>query len=316
MPRADGALHALIDSLVEEIYRVSCEFADRKAARSRNSGLGIVATGGYGRKELSPFSDVDIAFIPSEEQDPWVEAAVHAAFKLVMDVFLSLREVHVGYSYRPISEVSTWDLPVRVSLLDARHLCGDRSLSARLQEQLRRNLSPLDLMLEIQQVEERQKREGAAAIYAVEPNLKEGRGSLRDLHRARWIYKLLLGVDDDELFPELERRGLMSSVRISEIEEAAEWFWRARNWLHLTAGKRFDVLINNYQDRIARDLGPAPPRNGCRSILPGRKRWRFSGTPPCGTAWRARSIWAACGWRTASLVPAAPERAARIRPAP
>jgi [protein-PII] uridylyltransferase len=245
----------LIDGLVEEIYGVSCEFADKKAARSRNSGLGIVATGGYGRKELSPFSDVDIAFIPSEEQDPWVEAAVHAAFKLVMDVFLSLREVHVGYSYRPISDVSTWDLPVRVSLLDARHLCGDRSLSARLQEQLHRNLSPLDLMLEIQEVEERQKREGTAAIYSVEPNLKEGRGALRDLHRGRWIYKLLLGVSDDELFPELERRELMASVRISEIQEAAEWFWRARNWLHLTAGKRFEVLINNYQDRIARDLG-------------------------------------------------------------
>jgi len=245
----------LIDSLVEEIYRVSCEFADRKASRSGSSRLGIIATGGYGRRELSPYSDVDIAFVPAEEQDPWVEAAVHAAFQLVMDVFLSLREVHVGYSYRPASEVPTWDLPVRVSLLDARHLCGDRDLSARLQEELRRNLSPLELMLETEQIEERRKREGAAAIYAVEPNLKEGRGALRDLHRARWIYKLLLGVDDDDLFPALERRGLMSSDRISEIEEAAGWFWRARNWLHLSAGKRFDVLINNYQDRIARDLG-------------------------------------------------------------
>ena len=70
----------LIDLVVEEIYRASCAYADQRAARSFHSGLGIVATGGYGRKELSPFSDIDIAFIPSEEQDPWVEAAVHAAF--------------------------------------------------------------------------------------------------------------------------------------------------------------------------------------------------------------------------------------------
>ena len=251
----------LIDSLVEEIYRVSCDIADRKASRSVNSRLGIVATGGYGRRELSPFSDVDIAFVPAEEQDPWVEAAVHAAFQLVMDVFLSLREVHVGYSYRPASEVPIWDLPVRVSLLDARHLCGDRGLSARLQEQLRLHLSPLELMLEIEQLEARRRREGAAAIYAVEPNLKEGRGSLRDLHRARWIYKLLLGVNDDELFPALAHRGLMTAVRIREIEDAAEWFWRARNWLHLSAGKRSDVLINNYQDRIAHDLGAIPAQD-------------------------------------------------------
>jgi [protein-PII] uridylyltransferase len=246
---------ALIDGLVAEIYRVSCEFADGQAGRTGHSGLGIIATGGYGRKELSPFSDVDIAFIPSEEQDPWVEAAVHAAFKLVMDVFLSFREVHVGYSFRPISELPTWDLPTKVSLLDARHLCGDPRLSGRLQEQLRWGLSPLDLMLEINELEEREERTPDAALYSVEPDLKEGNGSLRDLHRARWIYKLLLGVDENDLLPELEHRGLMSSIRIAEIKAAAEWFWRARNWLHLTAGKCSDVLINNYQDRIASELG-------------------------------------------------------------
>jgi [protein-PII] uridylyltransferase len=244
----------LIDSLVEEIFQVSCRFADRQAQRNRHSGLAIVATGGYGRKELSPFSDVDIAFIPSEEQDPWVEAAVHAAFKLVMDVFLSAREVHVGYSFRPISDVSTWDLPVKVSLLDARHLCGERTLSERLHEELLKHLSPLDLMLEIQQLQERQRRGSDALLYSVEPNLKEGNGALRDLHRARWIYKLLLTTEDPDLLTALEHRGHMSPGRIREIVAASEWFWRARNWLHLAAGKRSDVLINNYQDRIAQEL--------------------------------------------------------------
>ncbi len=245
----------LLDGLVEEIYDASCILADRQAHRSAHSGLGIIATGGYGRRELSPFSDVDIAFIPSEEQDPWVEAAVHAAFMLVMDVFLSSRKVHVGYSFRPISEVSTWDLPVKAALLDARHLCGDTSLPERLQEQLRRNLSPLDLVLEIQQLEERRDRGTWEALHSVEPNLKDGYGSLRDLHRGRWIYRLLLGADGGDLLAALERRGLISAERRADIEAAAEWFWRARNWLHLSAGKRFDVLMNNYQDRIARELG-------------------------------------------------------------
>jgi len=246
---------ALIDGLILEIYRVSCEAADRQAQRGEHSGLAIVATGGYGRRELSPFSDVDIAFIPSEEQDPWVEAAVHAAFKLVMDVFLSFREIHVGYSFRPISDLPTWDLTVKVALLDARHLCGEQRLSERLLEQLHWSLSPLDILLEIQQLGERKDRNGNAVLYSVEPNLKEGEGALRHLHRARWIYKLLLGRDVNHLLGELGERGLMSSTRIAEIEAAAEWFWRARNWLHLSAGRRFDVVINNYQDRIAHDFG-------------------------------------------------------------
>jgi [protein-PII] uridylyltransferase len=244
----------LIDGLIDEIFRESCRIADHKAPRSSHSGLGIVATGGYGRKELNPFSDVDIAFIPSEEQDPWVEAAVHTAFRLVMDVFLSLREVHVGYSYRPISELSTWELPVKVALLDARHLCGDRNLSEGLQAQLRKFLSPLDLLLEIQQLGERQKGGPVSTLYCVEPNLKEGNGTLRDLHRGRWIYKLLLDVDSVSVLPRLEPCGLMSAAQIRDVQAAAEWFWRARQWLHLAAGKRFDILMNNYQDRIAREL--------------------------------------------------------------
>jgi [protein-PII] uridylyltransferase len=246
---------ALIDGVVGEIYAASCRFADERAARGKHSGLGIVATGGYGRMELSPFSDVDIAFIPSEEQDPWVEAAVHAAFKLVMDVFLSFREIRVGYSFRSISDLPTWDLTVKAALLDARHLCGDPRLSDRLRKHLREHLSPLDLVLEIQQLQDSYRTRTDRALYAVEPNLKDGEGALRDLHRGRWIYKLLLGVDDTDPLPDLARRGLMSQARVDAIQTAAEWFWQARNWLHLCAGKQFDILINNYQDKIARELG-------------------------------------------------------------
>lgn len=245
----------LVDDVVSDIYTVSCKFADKEAPRTARSGLAIVATGGYGRKELNAFSDVDIAFIPSEEEDPWVEAAVHMAFRLVMDVFLSFREIRVGYAYRPIAEVSTWDIVTKTALLDARHLCGDRYLTEALEFQLRQNLSPLDLTLEMQLREAKNGPAKITSMYSVEPNLKEGPGSLRDLHRGRWIYKLLLGVGDSELVQALEKRKYFSPSAIAEVQRAAEWFWQARNWLHLVTGKRSDVLINNYQDRIARELG-------------------------------------------------------------
>lgn len=137
---------SLIDGLIKEIHEFSCRSAAHKAFRSGHSGIAIVATGGYGRRELNPFSDVDIAFIPSEEADPWVEAVVHTAFKLVMDVFLSLRDVRVGYSFRPIAEANAWDVSTKTALLDMRHICGDRVLADGLALRIREVLSPLDLM--------------------------------------------------------------------------------------------------------------------------------------------------------------------------
>jgi [protein-PII] uridylyltransferase len=244
---------SLVDGLLKEIFEISCRAADLEATRSRHSGLAIVATGGYGRMELNPYSDIDIAFIPSEEEDPWVEALVHTAFKLVMDVFLSLRDVHVGYAFRPIAEASAWDVATKTALLDLRHICGDPALAKGLERRICEVLSPVDIMLESVLARESYLTQ-MPSTYVVEPNLKEGTGSLRDLHRARWIFKLLLRVDSHELYQELQDRAGIPARQIVQIQEAADWFWRARSWLHLAAGKLSDVLITNYQDRIAFEL--------------------------------------------------------------
>ena len=244
---------SLVDEILREIYAASCQAADQNSARSESSGLAIVATGGYGRKELNPCSDIDIAFIPCEEEDPWVEALIHTAFKLVMDVFLSLRDVHVGYSFRPIADASAWDVKTKTSLLDLRPICGDTALADSLALRIREVLSPLDLMLEFPMAGG-YRQKSLHSIYSVEPNLKEGPGSLRDLHRARWIFKLLLKEDNHDLERPLKAFTEITERQIAEVQDAADWFWRARTWLHLAAGKPSDVLITNYQDRIAREL--------------------------------------------------------------
>jgi [protein-PII] uridylyltransferase len=249
---------ALVDELMQEIYEISCIKADMEAPRTGRSGLAIVATGGYGRMELNPCSDVDIAFIPSEEEDPWVEALIHTAFKLVMDVFLSLRDIHVGYAFRPLSDAGTWDVTTKTSLLDLRLICGDAALAEKMSHAIREALSPLDLLLEFQD-SGKSIWNHSDSIYDVEPNLKEGFGSLRDLHRARWIFRLLLNAENQDLEIALKECVGISEFQLSEIREAADWFWRARTWLHLSAGKLSDVLIVNYQDRIAQEL------SGCSS---------------------------------------------------
>lgn len=245
---------SLVDGILKDIYKNSCWFADREARQTINSTITIVATGGYGRKELNPHSDIDIAFLPPDEEDPWVEAAVHFAFKLVMDVFLSLRDVHVGYSFRPIAEASSWDVPTKTALLDLRYICGNRKLANRLERLIHEQLSPLDIMLETPNGENWNLL-GGPSMYSVEPNLKEGPGALRDLHRSRWIFKLLLGAGIEELDSVLLQRAVISERQMEEVREAADWFLKARTWLHLKTRKTSDTLINNYQDQIARDLG-------------------------------------------------------------
>ena len=249
-----SAYSRLVDGVVQEIFEISCSAADKRQTRGTRSALTILATGGYGRRELNPFSDIDIAFVPSEEEDSWVEAAVHVAFKLVMDVFLTSRDLQVGYSFRPVAEIDTWDLATLTALLDGRFLCGDPAPADSLRRALRRTLSPLDLVLEVRGASHDQ-GVGGASLYCVEPSLKEGPGSLRDLHRGRWVFKLLLGVEDDDLLPALVAKGYLGQAEAEAVDAAAAWFWDARTWLHLVSGRRSDVIIGNHQDRIARDFG-------------------------------------------------------------
>ena len=243
----------LVDDILQDIYRNSCRLADREVRRSVNSTIAIVATGGYGRKELNPYSDIDIAFLPPDEEDPWVEAVVHSAFRLVMDVFLSLKDIRVGYSFRPLNEASSWSVPIRTALLDLRFICGNRVFADRMEMRIRELLSPLDIMLETQDGKG-QVRQGSFSIYSVEPNLKDGPGSLRVLQRARWIFKLLLGTRNDTLESALKGRADISEQQVEEVREATDWFLKARTWMHLKARRLSDVLINNYQDQIAREL--------------------------------------------------------------
>lgn len=251
----------LLDSVVQEIFEISSHHANKHQKASHQSSLAIVATGGYGRGELSPFSDVDISFVPSEEDDPWVEAMVHHAFMLVMDVFLSLREVQVGYSYRPVGEAPTWDLHTKTALLDARHVCGDERLTAALSARVRTVLSPLHLAFEKRHYYLGNERRGGNPLYLVEPHLKEGRGALRDLHRARWVFQLVLGTSHGELMQALENRGCVSGTEIAGIRAASDWFFMSRNWLHARTGKKTDILLNTLQDRIAGELGNCSARD-------------------------------------------------------
>jgi [protein-PII] uridylyltransferase len=217
--------------------------------------LCLVATGGYGRGELNPHSDIDLAFIPSEEDNPFLDCLIKQAFRLVVELFIDSTDLRVGYAYRPLDDLQHLDHQTVSSLLDARVVAGSDLLFATFQRELFDNFNLVGFVED--KINERGAmiRKGRASVYALEPNLKDGPGGLRDLHCVRWLAQAMYNCTVEQSFPELVRRSLASGVECTEATEALEFFWRVRNLLHLTSGKKEDVLVDSYQAPIARAMG-------------------------------------------------------------
>lgn len=255
----------LIDETVSGLYDVAVSRAKQASLKWFVPGeteIAIVATGGYGRRELSPFSDVDIAFIPSAEDQPYVDVLVKEAFQLIMDIFQDHSNLHVGYAYRPLSDCPRLDHETKTSLLDMRLVAGAEYLIAQMRRELLRFLDVVSFLQE--KTEERRLlfHRFRSGLYSLEPDLKEGSGGLRDLHSAMWMAQVMFRVPHEEVLHEMIRRGVIAPRDYQNLLQARERLWRIRNWLHLTANKKNDVLVSDVHDRIARDFGYAEGEGG------------------------------------------------------
>ncbi len=215
-------------------------------------GLCLVALGGYGRKELFPYSDIDLLLLYEEKTKDAVEKVTEAVFYPLWDAGLE-----VGHGVRTIDacmEDMDTDFFFMVSLIDSRPICGDKKLFTKLSEKFLGHFGPgarkkfaQDMMLHR---EERHKRYGDHT-YLLEPNIKESRGGLRDLHAIIWTGKILFGLKNLE---EFSQAGLMSKQELTEILEARDHLFVVRNRLHHASGRKNDRLFFEYQEEIAKAL--------------------------------------------------------------
>ena len=244
---------ALMDETLQRIYHAAWE-----AARSTHdfshgpdeSGLALLAIGGYGRSDLCPHSDIDIAFVPAEEENILLDAVIKEAFRLIVAVLIDGAKLDVGYAYRPLSDIEHLDPTGKSALLEARVLAGPETLLWRVRGELHRTWDAVAFLLDIA----RERHEVASRIplslYAVEPNLKDGAGALRDIHTIIWVTGAMLKTEAP--LRELEWRGLITGADIAQIQIAREWFLKLRVWMHLTAKRKTDVLRVEMQDDCAR----------------------------------------------------------------
>ena len=239
--------------VIDEILIALAEFTVGRLYSNSNptaaEQLTLIAVGGYGRGEMAPFSDVDIGFLTPWKQTAWAEQVIETMLYALWDLGLT-----VGHSSRSLDEMvrqSKGDVTVRTALLEARYVWGSEDLYAdaarRFEAEVRRGTERQFIADKLAERDARHHRMGDTR-YVVEPNVKEGKGGLRDLHALFWIGKY---VHDVGRAAELVRVGLFSPAEYRLFHRADEFLWAVRCHLHLVAGRGEDRLTFDYQREIA-----------------------------------------------------------------
>lgn len=192
----------------------------------------VVATGGYGRNELAPYSDVDIAIVPLDESHPDFDAGVRTMYRLLVQAFQTAIGIEVGYAYRLVSDVPGLDPRSRTGLLDARFVAGHREPFELLMEAFWDCLPVGEFLLEKIQERRRMFEKHHDTPLVVEPHLKEGAGGLRCWHCSNWLDMAVGG-------------------RPSRPTRGYDRVLKERNLLHAVAGKKLDLLSRTRQAELA-----------------------------------------------------------------
>ncbi|WP_245667536.1 [protein-PII] uridylyltransferase [Neptunicoccus sediminis] len=220
---------------------------------TRSERISIVAVGGYGRGEMAPFSDVDLLFLTPYKLTAWGESVVESTLYILWDL-----KMKIGHATRTVEEcirLAGSDLTIRTALLESRFLYGDaelaETLDAQLWKQLFKTTGPEFVALKLEEREARHKKQGATR-FLLEPNVKEGKGGLRDLQTLYWITKYLSGA---KLPSEMIYAGYFTTTEYASFDQAENFLWTVRCHLHLVVGRAAELLTFDNQVAIAAALG-------------------------------------------------------------
>lgn len=246
---AAAAQSFLIDQLVRIIHDIAVGHQYPVNNPSSGERIAVMAVGGYGRGEMAPHSDVDIAFLTPFKQTSWTEQAVEAMLYWLWDLGLK-----VGQSSRSIDEMvrmANEDLSIRTALLEGRYIWGDTDVYEEAKARFYADVvSGTDRTFVSEKLAERDTRHVRMgdSRYVVEPNVKEGKGGMRDLQTLYWIGKYIHRVTSAE---ELVDVGLLTADEFRRFRKAANFLWAVRCHMHDMTGRAEDRLTFDLQPGIA-----------------------------------------------------------------
>jgi [protein-PII] uridylyltransferase len=239
----------LIDQLLRLLWDFTTERLHPNANPSAGERMTLIAVGGYGRGEMAPHSDIDIGFLTPWKVTGWSEQVIESMLYSLWDM-----QLKVGHSSRSLGEMvrqAKADVTVRTALLEARYVWGDTALyeeaAARFKAEVQADTARTFIAEKLAERDARHKRMGDSR-YVVEPNVKEGKGGLRDLHTLFWIGKYAYNVREPA---ELVEAGLLSQQEFRQFRRAENFLWAVRCQLHLLTGRAEDRLTFDVQREIA-----------------------------------------------------------------
>ncbi len=238
--------------LADQLVRLAYDAAAARVDEDVGARIALVGLGGTGRGEMAPYSDVDLMFLVRPDDvaasAPLVEATLYSLWDL---------KLKVGHAVRTADELialARSDMSIRTSMLEARWIWGDAGLfdaaNARFRREVVAGSGKAFVAAKLAERDARHVRSGDSR-YLVEPNVKDGKGGLRDLHTLYWIANHLFGIVAPE---EMVERGLLSAAEYRRFERAERFFWSVRFQLHLASGRAEERLGFDSQTGIAAAL--------------------------------------------------------------
>lgn len=252
--QAARQLSAIQDSVIQVLY----DFAVKEFYRPADYGnapaqLTVVATGGYGRGELAPGSDIDLLFIRPFKPTAWDQHIIEFILYMLWDLGLK-----VGHATRSLPEcvrLAKQDITIRTALLEARYLWGDLGLYNSLRKMFWSEIatgSGQDFVeAKLAERDERHRAQGESR-YLVEPNIKEGKGGLRDLQTLYWIGKYIYHVYDAA---DLVQHNVFTKEEYKTFQKAEAFLWDVRVRLHYLMGRAEERLSFDAQPGVAAAMG-------------------------------------------------------------
>lgn len=226
--------------------------------------IAICAVGGYGRGEMAPFSDLDLLFLNTGKNTDRGDQVTEFILYILWD--LGLKVGHATRSPDQCINLARQDETVLTAMLDLRLLAGSADLATQLVLLLRKERTGAKtrafISAKLGSRDARHQREGDSR-YVIEPNIKEGKGGLRDLHELYWISRFIYGGKKTNADAPIKphgvaaylKLGLLDAAAAERFTEAAEFLWRSRMHLHFLAERALEVLSFDRQDAMAVRMG-------------------------------------------------------------
>jgi [protein-PII] uridylyltransferase len=251
--RATRSWSWLTDRIVTTTFRLARDRLHPLPNPTDGERLALIAVGGYGRGEMAPFSDIDLLFLTPWKLGPSAESLIESMLYILWD--LRLKVGHSSRSVKDCLRLAKEDYTIRTAMLEMRPIAGDAALAESLRDKLRTDLfartAPDFIEAKLTERAERHRKQGGQR-YVVEPNVKEGKGGLRDLQSLYWIGKYVYNVREAS---ELVQKGVFRPDEYDTFARAENFLWAVRCHLHLISGRAMDQLTFDMQVEVAARMG-------------------------------------------------------------